>query len=111
MNRINFEPNRGVLIITKNTYVPDGDLDFDEDMQLPLDYWQEVVASHPESSYKPGDMIYIDLSQFVEKIRDPENSMGFIEQLTTDIIEVDDEKFILIDDSRRFVKGKKVNNG
>tara|TARA_R110000772_G_scaffold8692_2_gene28798 strand:- start:846 stop:1175 length:330 start_codon:yes stop_codon:yes gene_type:complete len=108
MNNIKFEPNRGVYLVTRNTYVPDGDLEFDEDMQLPLDMWQTIMAAHPEATYQPGDEVYIDLSQFLEKVRDPENSQGFIEHLTTDIIEIEGEKYIVLEDSRRFIKGKRL---
>jgi len=103
---LNFTPHRGSYLMTTNKYLAANDLDFSDSQEPIFDEYQYVAAVGDGCHFHVGDKLLLDLEQFLTHKKDPRNTNEVISQLEFKSVEIQDIMFILVDDSRRFVKGK-----
>jgi len=103
---INFEPHRSTYLVTTNKYFATNDLDFSDSQEPIFDENQFIVAAGEGCHFKVGDQIRLDLEEFVVHKKNPTNTNEVLSTLEFKSMEIDDNMYILVDDSRRFVKGK-----
>lgn len=96
------------LVSTNKYFMTENNVDIDlSNIDEPIfDHYQYIIEAGEGCKFKKGDKILLDLEQFLVARKNPNNTMEVIESLEFTKVDINDVEYIIVDDSRRFIKGK-----
>tara|TARA_R110000796_G_scaffold236214_1_gene355440 strand:+ start:9462 stop:9827 length:366 start_codon:yes stop_codon:yes gene_type:complete len=105
-----FTPYPMSYLLSTNKYfetgVEDKDLDFSNTDEPIFDHYQYVIEAGEGCDFKKGDKLLLDLEQFLQRRENPNNRAEVLQTLEFSTVEIEDVNYIMVDASRRFIKGK-----